>query len=648
MLHGELDQIGKYKVQAQVGEGAMGIVYRALDPVLNRTVAIKVMSESVARDEALRGRFLREAQAAGSLQHPNVITIYDFGEVEGHLFIAMEFVEGQDLHEVMARGVPLPLGEKLDIMIDVLNGLDYAHKRGVVHRDIKPANIRVKNEGRAQIMDFGIAHLSSSNMTRTGVMVGTPAYMAPEQITGGPISPATDLFAVGAVMYELLTSVKPFRADTLQGVMYKIVATQPEDLRTVAPDLPHGLSDVVQRALAKEPAERYPTAMEMAAAVSEVRSALDRPPTLPKRLSLRQSVGTALTNEREDRAREKKKQRIVTGTLAAVAIAAVSFAVFAIMPKGGAGPIQSADAGASSKPDSAQIAVAAKTTLPPPTLPGDAAAQRAAPVVVAGAPASQRAPSAAARPPAAGGDRSSPTAEEIAAFRTLQAAAIQARRRASDAGATPVLLDVGDEHNRNASALILQGKATEAGVQITLATTAWGEAEREAAARAAAARAAAAIPRAAVAPARDSGARPETLRAPPPAAVTKAPTPPPLPAAVGVASAPVAVDPAPEIRAAVAAYARAIESRDIAAVRGAYSAISPAQAQGFQQFFGSVRSLAAKFAVTIVSVEGATAEVRVSGAYEFVTTAGRNERQPVSFASTLRRGSTGWTITSIR
>src|SRR5215210_9189547 len=173
-----ITEIGKYRIVDQVGEGAMGVVYRATDPVLNRTVAVKVMCDAIARDDDLRGRFMREAQAAGSLQHPNVITIYDFGEVDGHLFIAMEYVDGLDLEKLLASRQPLTLQAKLELSMDVLNGLAYAHKRGIVHRDIKPANIRITEEGRAKTMDFGVAHLASSNMTVTGMMVGTPSYMS--------------------------------------------------------------------------------------------------------------------------------------------------------------------------------------------------------------------------------------------------------------------------------------------------------------------------------------------------------------------------------------------------------------------------------------------------------------------------------------
>ncbi|MFL5633309.1 MAG: serine/threonine-protein kinase, partial [Gemmatimonadaceae bacterium] len=200
MTEPKVSAIGKYRIVELVGEGAMGVVYRAVDTVLDRTVAIKVMNEAIARQEDLRKRFLHEAQAAGSLQHPNVVCIYDLGEVDGHLFIAMEFVHGVDLERLIEMGEPLSLQTRLDIMIDVLTGLSYAHKHGIVHRDIKPANIRVAEDGRAKIMDFGVAHLASSSMTRTGSFLGTPSYMAPAQITEGQTTPATDMFAVGAVL----------------------------------------------------------------------------------------------------------------------------------------------------------------------------------------------------------------------------------------------------------------------------------------------------------------------------------------------------------------------------------------------------------------------------------------------------------------
>ena len=267
-------QIGKYHIVEVVGEGAMGIVYRATDSVLDRTVAIKVMSASIARQEDLRKRFLREAQAAGSLQHPNVVTIYDLGEVEGHLFIAMEFVYGTDLEQMLSLSEPMKLQTKLDIIVDVLTGLAYAHRKGIVHRDIKPANIRVGEDGRAKIMDFGVAHLASSSITRTGLVVGTPRYMAPEQVMGQKALPETDIFAVGAVLYQLLTGTKPFESPTLQSLFYKIVTDMPKPVAEILPGLPPALDRITSKALAKDAANRYSNALDMANEISAVRAEL--------------------------------------------------------------------------------------------------------------------------------------------------------------------------------------------------------------------------------------------------------------------------------------------------------------------------------------------------------------------------------------
>lgn len=302
----------------------MGVVYRAMDPVLNRPVAIKVMSEGIAQDKGLRERFLREAQAAGSLQHPNVVTIYDFGETDGHLFIAMEYIEGADLEHLLLHKAPLTLAAKLDIVIDVLNGLSYAHRRGIVHRDIKPANIRVDQEGNARIMDFGVARLAASNLTSSGVMMGTPTYMAPEQISGGAITPAVDLFSVGAMLYEFLADAKPFQGDTLHTVLFKIISESPPDLRDVKPDLPPVLTDIVNTALAKDPANRYKSAAEMADALSAVRATIGAP-RLSKTVSQRVSIDKGLQAQRESQERKiaARRWRIVAGSAAALVVVAI-------------------------------------------------------------------------------------------------------------------------------------------------------------------------------------------------------------------------------------------------------------------------------------------------------------------------------------
>src|SRR3954465_5704171 len=312
--------IGKYHIIELGGEGAMGVVYRATDSVLDRTVAVKVMNESIARQEDLRKRFLHEAQAAASLQHPNVVSIYDMGEVDGHMFIAMEFVDGVDLEKLLELGQPLSLQAKLDIVIDVLTGLTFAHKRGIVHRDIKPANIRVTEDGRAKIMDFGVAHLASSSMTSTGSFLGTPSYMAPEQITEGKTTPQTDIFAVGGVLYQLLTLLKPFDAPSLQNLFFRIITEKPRRVSEVMPGLPPALDRIVEKAMAKEPSDRYASALEMANELSAVRAKLSGP-AYPESVSLTASVSSAI-----EMARKKTRNRTrafafaAGGALAAVLI----------------------------------------------------------------------------------------------------------------------------------------------------------------------------------------------------------------------------------------------------------------------------------------------------------------------------------------
>ncbi|MBI4503111.1 MAG: protein kinase, partial [Gemmatimonadetes bacterium] len=271
---GTLGKIGKYELIETIGEGAMGKVYRALDPVLGRNVAIKLMSASIANDAHLRDRFLREARAAANLQHPNIITIYDFGETDGHPFIAMEFVEGTDLAHLIEKREPLSLDSKAGLMIGLLSGLAYAHTKGVIHRDIKPANIRVTPDGRIKIMDFGIAHLQGSEITHSGAVLGTPDYMAPEQVRGLPVTAATDIFAAGAVLYELLTYEKPFTGESLHAVLFKVVTEDPRPIRDLNPSLPESLQRIVDTALSKEPGKRYPTADAMAADISTARGAL--------------------------------------------------------------------------------------------------------------------------------------------------------------------------------------------------------------------------------------------------------------------------------------------------------------------------------------------------------------------------------------
>ncbi|MEO7084574.1 MAG: serine/threonine-protein kinase [Gemmatimonadaceae bacterium] len=623
--------IGKYKIVARIGEGAMGVVYRALDPVLNRPVAIKVMSDSIARDEDLRGRFLREAQAAGSLQHPNVITIYDCGEVDGHLFIAMEFVEGEDLEDVLNKPVALKLVDKIDIIIDVLGGLAFAHKRGIVHRDIKPANIRIDSEGRARIMDFGIAHLqSSAKLTRTGVMVGTPAYMAPEQIVGSAITAQTDIFSVGSVLYELLSGVRPFHADTLQGVMYKIVSQPPPEMNSQTPP---ELADVVLKAIAKEPADRYGNAIEMANALAAIRANLDQTAQSLRTVSLRSVIDTAIAGQKALPAAKRNNAMIVGIAVgsAAVILAAV------IMARGKSSRTDKVPAAAPA--NSSVVVKTAAPAAPTTTLTAPAPVTTQPPEPAA--KTSSVASSASANTTTKSTRSRAPTADELALFRPLRTSALDGRRRAADAGASADQLQAGDDNVKAADALVAQAKISEAAQHLTQATDAWSVAERDA-------RAAAAARARSAAAASNSAAKQQVQSIPAPAPPpTQAPVVAP-PVATPAAAAQPAPNPQAEIRAAIASYAHAIESRDVNEVRRAYPGITAQQAGGFEQFFGTVRSLHATFNVGAIDVNGASAETKLSGEYDYVTTGGKTERQPVSFQASLRRDANGWKLTSVR
>ncbi len=248
----------------------MGEVYLGIDPAIGREVAIKTILPAATGGEEAQQRFEREARAAGVLNHPNLVTIYEFGQDQGVLFIAMEYVKGHDLEDLL-REQSLSRSESLEILAQICDGLAYAHHAGIVHRDIKPSNVRVIRDGRrlhAKVMDFGVAKVSNSDMTATGMVMGTVSYMAPEYIRTGKPDPRSDLFAVGVMLYECLSGRKPFAGDTTPTILYKIVNEPPEPIE---PERLQGLSpatqSVLERALSKEPAERYQTAEELARAL---------------------------------------------------------------------------------------------------------------------------------------------------------------------------------------------------------------------------------------------------------------------------------------------------------------------------------------------------------------------------------------------
>ncbi len=266
------ERIGKYKIVGKLGQGAMGEVFRGHDPVLNRDVAIKRISSGLDADESLRKRFEREAQAVALLSHPNIITVYELGFEGDQMFMAMELLEGIDLKHAMAQK-KLAHADKLATMEQICEGLAFAHARDLVHRDLKPANIHILPGGKVKIMDFGLARTAGSDMTSTGTVMGTPHYMSPEQVKGLKADARSDVFALGCVFYELLSGRKPFDAESMHGVLFKVMQDEPAPLTEIAPDLPHALVHVVERALAKDPAERFQSAGELLAGLRLARAA---------------------------------------------------------------------------------------------------------------------------------------------------------------------------------------------------------------------------------------------------------------------------------------------------------------------------------------------------------------------------------------
>ena len=252
--------VGRYEIVSELGRGAMGVVYKALDPTIGRVVALKTMRLDVhsLEDESVLRRFKNEARAAGILNHPNIVTIYDAGEQDGLFYLAMEFIEGTTLHAMLAERRVLPPEEIISISRQICKGLDYAHANGIIHRDIKPANIMITATGAVKIMDFGIAKAGGS-MTGTGQVLGTPNYMSPEQVKGKPLDGRSDLFSFGVVLYEMVTGEKPFVGQNVTTIIYKIVHENPIPPRDLDVTIHPGLSAVVTRTLAKQPDERYQT-----------------------------------------------------------------------------------------------------------------------------------------------------------------------------------------------------------------------------------------------------------------------------------------------------------------------------------------------------------------------------------------------------
>src|SRR5947207_3795581 len=621
--------LGEYEILAELGRGGMATVYLAHDLALDRKVAIKVLAPALLlMGEGMVERFKREARTAAALSHPHIIPIYAVKESEHVLYFVMKYVQGRALDSIIRDVGTLHIPMVQTILAHTGDALGYAHRHGVIHRDIKSANIMLDEDGWAVVTVFGIAKVvQAEGLTMTGVTVGTPTYMSPEQCATRDVTGASDQYSLGVVAYEMLTGRLPFQANSTMSVMYAHFNERPRPVAELRPDCPPNLAAGVMRMLEKDPAQRWPSMDDIVAVCGRPSLRHDDPvrgemitlakagpgsalmaelktPTSPIVLSKPQAHAAAAT---VPPARAGSRPRWGVGGLSGLAIAA---ALWWLAPWRG---WHTTHALVSASPR-----VTARVSQAPPA-PVDTAPVRGVPVpaptLAARRPARERVPSA---PPAAVAESATRTVvaqRNDSVLRSLRARATAAMSRAVEAGATPAELAKGDTVFKGADSLAAQSRWPEAIVQLATAASLWADAERQSRARAA----------------RDTQPRRAAER----------------PAAPAVAPAP--VDPRPDIQKVVDDYARALESRDVGQVRRAYPGLTSAQQQSWQDFFASVRNLKAGLTVTAVHLSGLTAEAIVSGVYEYDNaTTGRAERRPVTFRAVLAVDSSGWRLTTIR
>src|SRR5947208_3031422 len=597
--------LGEYEVLAELGHGGMATVYLAHDLALDRKVAIKVLAPALLlMGEGMVERFKREARTAAALSHPHIIPIYAVKESEQVLYFVMKYVRGRPLDAVIRDVGPLPIAMVQAILAQVSDGLGYAHRHGVIHRDVKSANIMLDEDGWAVVTDFGIAKVvQADGLALTGVTVGTPTYMSPEQCDMREVTGASDQYSLGVVAYEMLTGHLPFKGDSTMSVMYAHFNQPPRPVTELRPDCPPNLGAGVMRMLEKDPSRRWPSMDDVVAVCGRPSLRHDDPvrremitlakagasahlmaqlntPTSPIVLSRVHSRRTAA------RSRPRRVPKVWWGVVGAAAVAA---GLWWLAPWRGGRPA---------------------TT---PTSPVSAAPRDTAPRVAAIEPrpdTAARVPVPAPPPPATRRRREPPAVErQDTLVRSLRARALAAMSRALEAGATPRDRARGDSVFKGAESLAARGQASDAMVQLATAASLWAEAERVSRSR----------PPVAIPPA-----------APPP--VTHPPD-----------------DPRVEIKGLIGDYARALESRDLAEIRRVYPGLTSAEQATFAQFFESVSDLKAGLTIDRLIIAGSSADALVSGVYEYRDTkTGRGRRDTTSFRATLVQDSTGWHLTAIR
>jgi hypothetical protein len=578
----------RYTIERELGRGGTATVYLARESKHERDVAVKVLRADIG---ALlgAGRFLHEIKLTSRLHHPHILPLFDSGEADGVIYYVMPYVDGESLRGRLRREKQLPVPDALRFAREVADALAYAHAHNIVHRDIKPENILLA-DGHALVADFGIARAISRSggekwetVTSSGVVVGTPAYMSPEQATGErELDGRSDIYSLGCVLYEMLTGEAPFIGPDGELRLARRFTERVPSVRAVREELSEQMDAVIAKALECDRASRFRTAQELVDALSGA--------PIP-------TISAAMAKVRT---RRRRTLWLASGGVTlAVALSVVWLAARrpSMEPTATPPPVAPVEVGA--RPG----AVTAATAQPPPLTRVPTAEQQAGP----------------ATPRVAVVRRDS-------LVRAVRATGLKARRVAEEAGATASELAAGDASLTAAVASAREDRPSDAMLQLSSATAAWAEVEQAARARTAAA------------VQQRVQARAPTI-APPAATQPDAPQP----------STPAIVDPRPAIESAIADYARAIGSRDVAEIRRVYPALTAAQARAWEQFFESVRSVTAALSLAQLDVTDDTAEASVVGTYDYVEKrGGRNERRPASFRATLRRDGSAWRLSTVR
>ncbi len=677
----------RYELVRLIARGGMASVYMGRDLKHDRAVAVKVLRPELG---ALLGaeRFLREIKVVARLQHPHILPLYDSGEADEALYYVMPFVPGDSLRDRIRREQRLPLRAALRVAREVADALYYAHSNDIIHRDIKPENILLSGD-HAMVADFGIAravHVAGGErwetLTDSGVAVGTPAYMSPEQTAGDrDLDGRSDIFSLGCVVYEMLAGVPPYTGPDGEVMIARRFTDPAPILRAVREDVPESVDLAVQRALAREPVERFANAREFTDAIWD-----DTPASMRRghsgqsetRFTGQQSGARAADYAATTPALPGASRRSAwkVGALAAVGIAAVAGiatvgTLLIVKPRtwrsapgiaavvADSGAAQSGAHGAAGDSTSRVAPAAGAASGGPAATPPASDGFAGAPVPTPGVGTGTEAPIQAPLPdrPVEPATRTVPervkpepqvrvpvpTAPRTdSVLASLRAAARDARMRAVNGGATAADLSRGDSLERAAETSATEGRVSDAIAQLVSASTAWADGGRAAKSRVARSTTVPASGESAVAlPRASSGANSTGANS---TGANSAES-----AVSATTAAPPLADQRAAIEALIVSYGRAIEARDISAIRQLYPGITAAQQRDWQQFFGAVQGIRATLAIAQLDLAGARADARISGTYRYENTSTRrSEEQPVSFRASLQRDGATWRITAIR